>query len=154
MQVPFDLFENSKDMNLLKYKLTLDKILFKLYNNIEYTQKGDVLVKKNIGMILMLVILSIALVGCGGSKLADGTYPGEGTGMEPMKVSVEVKDGKIASVDITEHAESEGYCEAALEQIPQVIVEKNSTDVDAVSGATVTSEGIKEAVNNALESAK
>lgn len=110
--------------------------------------------KKHISMILVLILVTTALVGCGGSKLKDGTYPGEGSGMADMKVSVEVKDGKIASVEVTEHGESEGYCEPALEEIPKAIVNKNSTDVDAVAGATVTSDAIKEAVNNALESAK
>lgn len=117
-------------------------------------KKGDVFVKRNIAIVLTLILLVTALVGCGGTKYTDGTYTGEGTGMEPMKVSVEIKDGKIASVEITENDESEGYCEEALEQIPQIIVDKNSTDVDAVSGATITSNGIKEAVDNALESAK
>ena len=111
--------------------------------------------KKYISMILILVLVATTLVGCGGSKLNDGTYTGEAAGMSPgLKVSVVVADGKISSVDVTEHAETEGYSEPALEQIPGAIVEKNSTDVDAVSGATVTSNAIKEAVNQALEGAK
>ncbi len=111
--------------------------------------------KKYISMMLILVMVAVTLVGCGGAKLNDGTYTGEGTGMKPgLKVSVDVADGKIASVTVTEHEETEGYSEPALEQIPGAIVEKNSTDVDAVSGATLTSNAIKEAVNNALEGAK
>lgn len=110
--------------------------------------------KKHISMVLVLVLLATALVGCGGAKYEDGTYEGEATGMELLKVSVEVKDGEIASVEVTEHNESEGYSEPALEQIPEAIAENNSTDVDAVSGATVTSEAIKEAVANALEGAQ
>lgn len=111
--------------------------------------------KKHISMVLVLVLLATTLVGCGGgAKYEDGTYEGEATGMETIKVSVEVKDGEIASVEVTEQNESPGYSEPALEKIPGAIVEKNSTDVDAVSGATVTSEGIKDAVNNALEGAK
>ncbi|NLC02979.1 MAG: FMN-binding protein [Tissierellia bacterium] len=111
--------------------------------------------KKYISMILILVLVATTLVGCGGSKLNDGTYTGEAAGMSPgLKVSVVVADGKISSVDVTEHAETEGYSEPALEQIPGAIVEKNSTDVDAVSGATLTSNAIKEAVNQALEGAK
>ena len=106
-------------------------------------------------MILILVLVATTLVGCGGSKLNDGTYTGEAAGMSPgLKVSVVVADGKISSVDVTEHAETEGYSEPALEQIPGAIVEKNSTDVDAVSGATLTSNAIKEAVDQALEGAK
>ncbi len=111
--------------------------------------------KKYISMILIIVLVATALVGCGGgAKYNDGTYEGEAEGMAPLKVSVTVEDGKIADVEITEQNETEGFAEPALEQIPQAIVDKNSTDVDAVSGATVTSTAIKEAVNNALEQAK
>ena len=111
--------------------------------------------KKYISMVLILILVATTLVGCGGSKLTDCTYTGEGTGMKPgLKVSVVVADGKISTVEVTEHNETEGYSEPALEQIPGAIEEKNSTDVDAVSGATLTSNAIKEAVNQALEGAK
>ena len=96
------------------------------------------------------MLLATTLVGCGGSKFEDGDFTGEATGMEPMKVDVTVTDGKIASVEVVEHNETEGYCEEALADIPKLIVEKNSTDIDAISGATMTSNGIKNAVNDAL----
>lgn len=111
--------------------------------------------KKHISMIMIFVLLATALVGCGGgAKYNDGTYVGEAEGMDLLKVEVTVEEGKIANVEITEHNESEGYSDPAIEQIPGAIVEKNSTDVDAVSGATITSNAIKEAVDNALEGAK
>ncbi len=111
--------------------------------------------KKYISMILVLILVATTLVGCGGAKMTDGTYNGEATGMKPgLKVAVVVADGKISSVDVTEHNETEGYSEPALEQIPGAIVEKNSTDVDAVSGATLTSNAIKEAVDQAIAGAK
>ncbi len=84
----------------------------------------------------------------------DGVYEGEAEGMHHLKVAVEVVDGKIAKVDVVEQEESVGVAEPALEQIPVAIVEKNSTSVDVVSGATFTSNGIMDAVKNALESAK
>ncbi len=114
------------------------------------------MMKKHISMILIFVLVATALVGCGGgAKLNDGTYEGEADGHnDTLKVSVEVKDGKIADVQVTEHSESDGFADEALEQIPGNIVEKNSTDVDAIAGATVTSNAIKEAVNKALEQAK
>lgn len=110
--------------------------------------------KKLISLALILVLVATTLVGCGGAKYTDGTWQGEGQGMAPLKVEVEVKEGKIANVTVLEHAETEGISEPALEQIPALIVEKNSTDVDAVAGATVTSNAIKDAVNKALENAK
>ncbi len=84
----------------------------------------------------------------------DGTYEGVGEGMHTIKVAVEVAGGKITKVEIKEHEESKGVAEPALEQIPAAIVEKNSPDVDVVAGATMASEGIINAVKNALEAAK
>jgi len=110
--------------------------------------------KKTISLALILVLIATTLVGCGGAKLTDGTYEGEGQGMAPLKVEVVVTDGKIASVEVVEHGETEGISDPALEQIPALIVEKNSTEVDAVAGATVTSTAIVDAVNKALENAK
>ena len=111
--------------------------------------------KKIISLALVLVLVATMLVGCGGApKYTDGTYEGEAEGMYPLKVSVVVKDGKISDVKVIEHTETEGIGTLAIDQLPAAIVEKNSTDVDAVSGATLTSNGIKEAVNKALEDAK
>ena len=85
------------------------------------------------------------------ASLEDGEYEGVGTGMGgDVKVKVTVADGKITNVEVLEHAETEGVCEPAIEQIPVAIVEANSTDVDVVTNATVTSNAIIEAVNNAL----
>ncbi|MDX9917238.1 MAG: FMN-binding protein [Gudongella sp.] len=115
--------------------------------------------KKVFAISLVLVLLAIALTGCGGDKaetsgLKDGTYEAAGEGMHALKVSVEVKDGKIAAVNVIEHEETDGISDPALAEIPAAIVEKNSTNVDIVSGATLTSNGIIEAVNAALEGAK
>jgi uncharacterized protein with FMN-binding domain len=84
----------------------------------------------------------------------DGTYEGVGEGMNEIKVSVEVTGGKIAKVTITKQEETADIAKPALEKIPAAIVAKNSPDVDVVSGATRASEGIIEAVKNALEAAK
>lgn len=112
---------------------------------------------KKFGLGLMLVAtMSMVLVGCGGkSSFKDGTYPGTGKGNNgDIGVSVEVKDGKISSVDVLSHEETEAIADPAIKQITESIVEKNSTKVDIVSGATNTSNGIIEAVNKALEGAK
>ena len=89
------------------------------------------------------------------SGLKDGTYTGVGKGMNgDVTVEVTVKDSKIAEVVVTDHKESEGISDPAIEQIPTRIVEEQSTSVDAVSNATVTSNAIMAAVQNALEQAK
>lgn len=109
--------------------------------------------KRFISMSLVLIMVAAVLAGCGGgASYEDGTYEGEAQGHNgPLRVEVTVTDGEISNVEVLEHVESEGIAEPALEQTPADIVSNNSTDVDAVSGVTVTSDAIKEAVDNALE---
>lgn len=65
-----------------------------------------------------------------------------------------VADGKkIYQVSVLEHNETEGIGTMAVEQIPGMIVEQQSLAVDSVSGATVTSEAIKDALAAALREA-
>ena len=92
--------------------------------------------------------------GTGDVIYTDGTYTGEAQGINMLTVSVTVTDGVISDVEVTEQDETPDYAGPALEQIPDLIVENNSTDIDAISGATITSNAIKEAVNNALEQAQ
>ena len=85
----------------------------------------------------------------------DGVYTGTGTGYRPgLVVEVVIENGMITTVTVTEHNEkNEMFWGVPVELIPQLIVESQSTDVDTVSGATMTSRGIIEAVNDALEQA-
>ena len=94
------------------------------------------------------------MVSCGGAKYTDGTYSGTAAGRNgDIVVSVTVTNGKIASVDIVQHEETAGISDASIAEIPAAIVKKNSTKVDAVSGATVTSKAIMAAVDAALANA-
>ncbi len=90
-----------------------------------------------------------------GGVLADGTYEGAGKGIGGnVPVTVEVKDGKIASVTVGDNAETAGIGTKAIEQLPEAIVVANGTEgVDGVSGATITSNAIFSAVNEALAQA-
>ena len=84
----------------------------------------------------------------------DGTYEGTAAGyIGDITVEVVVADGAITDVQVTSQEETEGIADEALETVPQAIVDENSTDVDTVSGATGTSNGIKEAVAQALQGA-
>lgn len=84
---------------------------------------------------------------------ADGTYKGTADGYSNnLKVQVEISGGKIADIQVVSHNETPGFCEKAFEQVPASIIAKQSTDVDTVSGATYSSVGIINAVNNALNS--
>jgi NosR/NirI family nitrous oxide reductase transcriptional regulator len=85
----------------------------------------------------------------------DGTYTGVGRGFRPdLKVSVKVTGGKISNIEIVSHNESRGYYEQPFETVPKEIIESQSTNVDAVSGATRSSNGIMSAVADALSQAK
>ncbi len=66
---------------------------------------------------------------------------------------VTYKDHKIDRVEIVESHESEDIAKEALTEMPEKIVKANSTDVDVVSGASLTSRAIKEAVNKAIDQA-
>jgi|SRR5690625_4697095 len=88
-------------------------------------------------------------------ELTDGTYEGTAEGHNaPLTLEVTVENGEIANVVITEHEESEGISDPAFEEVPAAIMETNSTDVDTVSGATVSSNAIISAVEEALQGAQ
>lgn len=106
-------------------------------------------------MIVTLLLSLAVFTACGGSKLADGTYTGEGKGNGgTLSVEVVVSGGKIAEVTIGDNKETPAMLEMVEATLPEQIVEKQGTDgVDTVSGATKTSEGVLEAVTLALEEA-
>jgi uncharacterized protein with FMN-binding domain/nitroreductase len=88
------------------------------------------------------------------SPYRDGTYRGSGTGYEgQVTVEVKIADGKIAAVNVISERESRPG--QSLKQIPQQILKKGSPEnIDAVTGATVTSNAIFRAVKMALEKAR
>lgn len=89
------------------------------------------------------------------SNLKDGTYTGVADGYSPeLKVEVTVSDKKISDIQIVSHNETPGFYETAFEQVPSEIINKQNTDVDTVSGATYSSNGIINAVEEALVDAK
>lgn len=88
------------------------------------------------------------------TQYQDGVYNGLGHGFAPgLEVRVQVKGGKIASVDVVKHQETWGYYEEAFIVLAQQMVDYQSIDIDGISGATYTSNGLKEGVENALEQA-
>ncbi len=89
------------------------------------------------------------------STVADGTYEGSAKGIGgDVPVTVTVSGGKITDVTVGENSETQGIGSKAIEQLPDEIVAANGTEgVDAVSGASVTSKAIFDAVNAALASA-
>lgn len=70
-----------------------------------------------------------------------------------ITVDVTLTDGVITDVSVTSHSETAGISDPALTDLPKAIVAAGSVDVDAVSGATETSNGILAAVKDALTKA-
>lgn len=87
------------------------------------------------------------------SAYKDGTYYGTGTGFGgTLKVKVEIRGGKITSIQIMENQDGSEYISKASALI-NTIIQNQSTNVDTVSGATYSSVGIIQAVRNALSQA-
>lgn len=88
------------------------------------------------------------------SGYQDGTYEGSGIGFGgTIRVSVTISGGKIISISILEaEGETASYLASAKGVISRVIAQQ-SPNVDAVSGATYSSNGIIQAVQNAVAKA-
>jgi len=89
------------------------------------------------------------------SKYEDGVYTGEGTGKKPgIKISVTIEGDKITDIAVVEYNDSDAHFnDVAAEIIPEII-SAQSADVDVISGATMSSEGIIQAVSDALAKAE
>lgn len=84
----------------------------------------------------------------------DGTYTGSAQGWGgTTKVSVSVKNNKITGIQVLSNQDTPSYFNKAKSTIISAILKKQSTNVDAVSGATFSSNGIIKAVRNALSKA-
>ncbi len=120
--------------------------------------------------IVLIVILAAGLfffMGCGEDRDAaadqspegeysDGVYTGTGEGFYgDIVVTVTVEGGAITSVIVDEHEETDDIAEPAFEALAtQVIANQGTEGVDVETGATGSSEGFIEAVENALEDAQ
>lgn len=85
------------------------------------------------------------------ANVADGKYTGSAQGFKStITVEVTVKDQKITAIDVKSQNDTASFFNRAKDGVIPAIIEKQSTDVDAVSGATYSSNGIKNAVKKAL----
>ncbi|MCI8425550.1 MAG: FAD-dependent oxidoreductase [Adlercreutzia sp.] len=120
-------------------------------------------------MVLMGAVgaMALALGGCapqppsaggaGGQKALSftaGTYTGTAEGRGGvMAVEVTFTGSAIEAVRVVEHAETRYVSDVALEKLPAQIVEYQSTSLDTITGATMTSMGITGAVEDAAKQA-
>ena len=89
--------------------------------------------------------------------LRDGVYTGTGKGMEgPVSVTLLVQDNRITCLETTQEGESQsrgGYEAVASGRFAAMIEAAQGSDIDAISGATITTAGVKQAVEDALAQA-
>ena len=97
---------------------------------------------------------STTVAGAGGiaASVPDGDYEGKGVGYNGnIKVKVTVSSGKITAIEILKTDDDEEYFYDAKKKVIQEILNRQTTEVDAASGATSSSDGIMKAVKNALQ---
>lgn len=117
--------------------------------------------KKYLSLILVLaMVLCMAAYGAApvqaenANLFTPGTYTGVGAGKNgDITVEVTFSAEKIERITVVSHSETPSLSDAAIANIPTQIVESQSLGVDAVSGATYTSNGIVEAVADAVKQA-
>jgi fumarate reductase flavoprotein subunit len=91
----------------------------------------------------------------GAAVYAPGEYRGYGNAFRgPVQVLVETGPYRILRVEIVDHTDDELTGGAAMEELAGLVLEWNSADLDAVSGATESSEGFLEALEDALAQAR
>ena len=104
--------------------------------------------------LVIALAVSTLMAGPVAAAMADGTYTGVGQGKNgDVTVELQVTGGKLAAVRVVKHVETPGISDAAMTQFPQRVVDAQSLNVDAVSGATLTSDGIRNAVADAIRKA-
>ncbi len=113
---------------------------------------------KKLLSLMLSFALTFSLVACSTTETAsaytEGTYTATAKGMiDDVTVEVVVTADEIVSVTITEHSESAGISDPAIEKIPASIVDGQTLNVDAIAGATITSDAILLAVEDALTQA-
>lgn len=122
---------------------------------------------KKLLALLLCVLLVLSLAACGQktdptpapssdtaeAKYTPGTYKGTGSGFGgTLEVEVTVSETAIEDIKIVSDSETAGRAETddAKELVIDDIITKGTTDVDSVTGATMTSDALKEAVAMAL----
>ncbi len=86
-------------------------------------------------------------------RYKDGTYTGSGTGFGgTITLDVTIRDGRLESIEEVSQSETTAYWNSA-KALFDTILTAQSTNVDAVTGATYSSNGIKAAVDDALTQA-
>lgn len=113
---------------------------------------GTIRMNKIIQIALFWAAGLLACAGTNTTSWADGAYPGYAGGCHGrIQVAVVVRKGRIDRIELGRHKEKRSKQMAAM---VRKIVEQQSLEVDAVSGATISCDAVKRAVKNALDQAR
>ncbi|BBF42814.1 fumarate reductase flavoprotein subunit [Lachnospiraceae bacterium KM106-2] len=116
---------------------------------------------KKIMTFLLVAAMAMSLIACGkkenndaSGKFKAGTYEGTAKGFGgEIKATVKLSADKIDEITVVGDKETEGVGSVAVKNLPTEMVSKQAVEIDGVSGATVSSNAIKEAVTAALKEA-
>jgi fumarate reductase flavoprotein subunit len=102
---------------------------------------------------LLLIIFTLAACSSDSkeTKYKEGTYIAESSGHNgSLKVEVTFSKSSIEKIAVIDHKETAGLTDMALERIPSEIIKGQTLAVESVSGATITSKAILEAVKGCI----
>lgn len=84
----------------------------------------------------------------------DGKYSAQAEGYAgSFSVTITIANGHLQAIEVGDHAETPDRGGAALESMIPKMIDAQSYDVDAMSGATITADGLRDAVARCLEEA-
>ena len=103
---------------------------------------------------LTVLFASLALAAAVQAAPKDGVYESRVLGHNaPINVIVTIAGGRIADINVTHNLESPGVGKVAIQKLTRDIIGSQSTGIDGVSGATLTSFAVKQGVNECLKKA-
>lgn len=108
-------------------------------------------------IFVLITLLVLQLSSCVYRKAIykEGTYEGVGEGhVGKIKIKLVTDKYSIKEIKIVEDEEIPIIAEKVYNKIPQQVIKSNSGDVEVVTGATYTSRGLIEAINDALKKAR
>lgn len=104
--------------------------------------------------LILIMALTLLLSTTGALALTAGTYTGNADGRNgKLTVEVTFADDAIEKIEVVAHEETEGIGTIAIDALPAAIVESQSLGVEAIAGATITSEALLAAVADCVQQA-
>lgn len=161
----------SSMLNVVLYSIVyLTYFSSRIVRAMEKKQKNTMMVRLVFGIIFFILLLVLAgieqpattqtavkpiVVSPPRDDIADGEYTGIATGYNgKLTVLVTIEEGSIKDAVLRESVDDEPYLTDSADAVLTAIVQSNSTDVDAVSEATTTSDAIIKAVKKAITKAE